>query len=560
MSLCRRWPLTRSAWIIAGVIGVLVTMILVPSAPTQTPIWMLDHPWAPPSPTVGGAGDVDGDGFNDVIVGLPAVSMGSYQEGAARVYSGRTGETLLEWSGGIEQLHLGADVAGIGDVDDDGHDDVAISCGGQQFGTTLVASRFRVYSGADASLLYELVSTPAASVGGIITGVGDVDADGHADFVHSMFDAQGSFQPGMARVVSGSDFSELFVFTGEGPGDDFGLALSAAGDVDSDGHADILVGAPEVNDFVEGASGYARVFSGADGHVIHGFDGNGPGTSEEFGASVAGGSDVDGDGVPDLVVGSRQDNLAGLSKGAVWIFSGADASVIHVIAGELVGGQLGWRVAMPGDLDHDRHADVLSWARYAHADLVPALFAWSGADASVLFEIKVDHGTSYFPYELEETGDVDGDGTPDFVHEGFSGPGDGVPTVAWVRSGHKLLLPDLGFALAGSFGKPSLIGESSLHRKTPLVLQLTGLKPATAVWFVVGASALGAPFKGGVLLPFPDLLFTGPAASLSGAIELQLTVTWSLPAGTTLYLQAWQPGAGGPAGYAASNAVALIAP
>ncbi len=185
--------------------------------------------------------------------------------------------------------------------------------------------------------------------------------------------------------------------------------------------------------------------------------------------------------------------------------------------------------------------------------------AWSGSDGSLLYEFANSPPGYYFLTEMAALGDVDQDGTPDFVHQAIAEQGGTDPLVALVRSGHQLLLPDLGNALAGSYGEPQLVGESSLHRKTPLLLDLAGAPPASPVTLVAGASPALAPFKGGVLVPFPHLLV--PLSSdAAGELHLETTVTWILPPGTTLWLQAWMADPGGPAGYAASNALALIAP
>jgi hypothetical protein len=301
---------------------------------------------------------------------------------------------------------------------------------------------------------------------------------------------------------------------------------------------------------VDGANGYARIYSGADGDVVHAFHGDGPGTSEEFGVSVAGAGDVNGDGVPDVIVGSRQDMIAGFLQGAAWVYSGADGSVIHVLAGSPDTAQFGSAVAWPGDLDGDGLADVLAWTAYDPPGLPTTgmALAYSGADGSLLFGVE-NAGAI-----LAAVGDVDGDGPPDFAH----------PTAqatTLVRSGHKLLVPDLGNALAGTFGPPSLVVESSLHRKTPFVLSISGAAHSTPVLLVLGGRQALLPFKGGVLVPSPDLvLASGLVTDASGAMTVQATITWVLPTGTTIYLQAWLPDPGGPNGFAATNAVVMVAP
>ena len=101
---------------------------------------------------------------------------------------------------------------------------------------------------------------------------------------------------GAARVFSGVDGSILYTFEGDSAGDDFGFFVDDAGDVNADGFADVIVGAPSENDT---DTGFVRVFSGVDGSVLYNFDGDSAG--DRFGVEVSGAGDVNGDGVDDFI-------------------------------------------------------------------------------------------------------------------------------------------------------------------------------------------------------------------------------------------------------------------
>ena len=104
---------------------------------------------------------------------------------------------------------------------------------------------------------------------------------------------------GSARVFSGVDGSVLYTFEGDSTDERFGSSVSGAGDVNGDGVADLIVGAPFDRD--NGVfSGNVRVFSGVDGSIIYSFDGDA--AFEQFGQSVSGVGDVNGDGVADFLV------------------------------------------------------------------------------------------------------------------------------------------------------------------------------------------------------------------------------------------------------------------
>ncbi len=120
----------------------------------------------------------------------------------------------------------------------------------------------------------------------------------------------------------------------------------------------------------------------------------------------------------------------------------------------------------------------------------------------------------------------------------------------------------LGYALAGSTGEPLLAAEGTLEAGDPIDLTLAGALPGGGAFFVVGATQVGAPFKGGTLVPDPNPpglilpLFVGPAGDLS------IGATWPIdvPCGTTLYFQYWIQDPGGPVGFSASNAISGTTP
>jgi hypothetical protein len=119
---------------------------------------------------------------------------------------------------------------------------------------------------------------------------------------------------------------------------------------------------------------------------------------------------------------------------------------------------------------------------------------------------------------------------------------------------------DLGAALAGSNGTPRLEGDGLLHAGTPMSLQLSAAPPLAPVTLILGFSALNAPFKGGTLVPHPDLLVAGLLSNASGGLTLGATWPAAVPPGTALFLQAWIADATGPAGLAASNGLEALTP
>ena len=292
--------------------------------------------------TVSDAGDVNGDGFADLIVGT-----GSPDFIGVQVFSGVDGSLLYDLP------FFGGPVSGAGDVNGDGFDDVVVSETQLGFFNN---GQVRVHSGVDGSILYTFEGDePTDKLGRSVSGAGDVNGDGFDDVIAGT--VCGGEYSGSARVFSGADGSILYDFDGDSSYDSFGISVSCAGDVNGDGFADVIVGAP-ANASV--TSGYARVFSGADGSILYNFEGNGNQSfgRDLFGYSVSGAGDVNGDGFDDLIVGDGANKTNGTAGGCAHVFSGADGSVIYTFEGN-TNDSFGISVSCAGDVNGDGIADLI---------------------------------------------------------------------------------------------------------------------------------------------------------------------------------------------------------
>ena len=245
--------------------------------------------------SVSGAGDVNADGFPDLIVGAIQDDNNGAASGTARVFSGKDGSILYTFAGDATQNILGHSVSGAGDVNQDGFDDVIAGApGGAAFA--------RVYSGKDGSTLYTFnPNSLGAFFGYAVAGVGDVNGDAFPDVVVTAIGA--GLESGGARVFSGKDGSVLHTFLGDSAGDAFGFSASGVGDINADGCADLMVGATQ-DDTNGNNTGSVRVFSGKDGSILCTIDGPAP-PGLNFGYFVDGVGDVNQDGFPDIVIGSN---------------------------------------------------------------------------------------------------------------------------------------------------------------------------------------------------------------------------------------------------------------
>src|SRR5690606_28077584 len=160
-------------------------------------------------------------------------------------------------------------VSGAGDVNNDGFGDlIAGAIGDDNNGSG--SGSARVFSGADGSILYTFDGDSADDqFGESVSGAGDVNNDGFEDLiVGASFDDNNGSNSGSARVFSGADGSSLYTFDGDSAFDFLGVSVSGAGDVNGDGFDDLIIGA-SFDDNSGSNSGSARVFSGADGAALY---------------------------------------------------------------------------------------------------------------------------------------------------------------------------------------------------------------------------------------------------------------------------------------------------
>jgi hypothetical protein len=312
------------------------------------------------------AGDVNADGVPDVIAGAPPA-------GKTFVYSGRDGRVLLVFDAEDPSDTFGRKVSDIGDVNGDGYDDVLVGAPGHAEGT----GRAYVFSGKDGAVLHAwdgeeagdafgsagagyaadgevfiVIGAPNAGegdrgrtyvyrglidepdfvidsdeqgfqLGGMfVSVVGDVDGDGTQDVYASDWPHRAHGRStGRIYVHSGATGTRLYTLTGEAAGDGFGIGPADAGDVNGDGYDDLVIGAWRQGNAAP-AGGKIYVYSGRDGTLLRGITGKVMG--ETLGFDATGVGDVDGDGTIDYLVTSAWSAINGARSGRVFILSGAE--------------------------------------------------------------------------------------------------------------------------------------------------------------------------------------------------------------------------------------------
>ena len=370
----------------------------------------------------GDAGDVDGDGVHDVITSAPFLTLDSTAQASASnarvgrvyVYSGATGKELRRHTGVGPEL-LGLAVAGVGDLDGDGHADYAAA--GPLTNDPITPGSVQVWSGKTGEVLLHIKgSVVGGGFGRLVEGLEDLNGDGCPDLLIGSFQARGG--AGEVTLHSGRDGAVLQTLVGENAGDNFGSAIASGGAGDQ---RLLVVGAmnagarqagrvvvykwnPEAGSDSKGAIGAFEEHFRAEAEASHLNYG-------QFFASVPG--DLNGDGMVDVYT---VDFTAGNGAGQVRALSGVDGALLWKRDGG-AGEGLGIGNAIAGDVNGDGCADLVTgaWTSPRLAPQGGACYLLSGKDGAVLDEWVCDVMNANMGFDSTTLPDVDGDGARDYL-------------------------------------------------------------------------------------------------------------------------------------------------
>ena len=353
---------------------------------------------------VASAGDVDGDGFDDVLVGAFSEDSGGANAGATYLFAGgQTGivdavDALAKLQGEEALDHSGYGLDGAGDVNDDGYADLVIGSYGNDRTGAGAGAAYLIYGPVagvvdvrDAAYAIFVGEAADDKAGIRVSTAGDQNGDGFADLlIGAHYNDRAGFDAGAAYVMLGPTLGGRYqladadsIYIGEDTGDYLGLRLSTAGDVDADGLDDLVLGAYE-----EGASAWDQA---SVAYVAYGFT---PGETDletydarlqaEFslglrGVEVSDAGDFDGDGFGDILIGAKFQDVAAEDAGAAYLKLGPVYGFVDLeteaelkIMGERGKDFLGYSVSGAGDVNADGLDDLILGAYGANYNALKA--------------------------------------------------------------------------------------------------------------------------------------------------------------------------------------------
>ncbi|MGH3058554.1 MAG: FG-GAP-like repeat-containing protein [Gaiellaceae bacterium] len=343
--------------------------------------------------------------------------------GTTWVYSGRTGDLLYRLDGASGDQQ-GYAIADAGDTDGDGVPDIVSGAPGVGRGSVYL------YSGATGRLLHRFSrGRDGDFFGAAVAGAGDVNRDGHADvLVGATMSDGGGRDSGRAYLFSGRTYELIRKLDAGDEGDLFGSATDWTPDLNGDGRPELIVGAQNARPTT---GGKAYVFSSRNGRRL--FAITPPASAVEFGSFfVAGVGDVNGDGTGDVYAADYADGSLGPGTGRAAVHSGSDGTELRSWTGSAGGEGLGpGREA--GDVDGDGLVD-LAIGSYTSSDGAPQagkVEIFSGVDGSLIRRITSTTAFENLGFDTVGVGDLSGDGVPDLLISAASG--DRVYVVAGAR-------------------------------------------------------------------------------------------------------------------------------
>lgn len=438
--------------------------------------------------SVSSAGDVNGDGYSDVIVGADL-----YNNNAGRAYiffggafMDNIADVTLNGLGG----NFGVSVSTAGDVNGDGYSDVIV--GADKFEDNS-GRAYIFYGGINMDNTVDLtLPVGGGNFGNAVSAAGDVNGDGYSDVIVGAYKYNGY---GRAYVFFGgnnmNNIPDVIIDGDILGGGIFGNAVSTAGDVNGDGYSDILIG----NWGYSGNTGKAYIFYGGIimNNVVD-ITMTGTALNDQFGISVSTAGDINGDSFSDIIIGA-----SGFGKAFIFYGSSAmDNNADKILVGNPIGNYFGVSVSTAGDINGDGFTDVIVGATGFNSFTGQAFIFFGGMDMNTDYDILLtcESMGSLFGYSVSYAGDIDGDGFPNVIVGAMDYNG---------STGRAYLFVSL-------LQRPQLINPVNNSLNNPLNINFRWNKINTALYYVLNISTDSA-FNNIILR---DTIYTDTFKTVSG--------------------------------------------
>ncbi len=375
--------------------------------------------------SVASAGDVNGDGYSDIIVGAPYNDAGAGDAGRAYIYFGgdlvdNSPDVILTCETGSSLF--GVSVSNAGDVNGDGYSDVIV---GANSYSVYTGRAYIFFGGVQMNNVADVILTGESVwsfFGWTVSSAGDVNGDGFSDVIVGAFRYDNV--RGRAYIyLGGSSMDNFADVTLSGVSDSckFGVSVFTAGDVDKDGYSDVIVGSEWENSL----TGRAYIFKGGSTmDNIPDVTLSGELANSGFGISVCTAGDINNDGFSDVIVGAYG---YGTNRGRAYIYLGGTSMNIIpglTLTGEAPGDYFGHSVCGLGDLNDDGYDDVMVGAYGYNSNRGRAYIYLSDSLMSNAVDITFtgELPNHFFGGAVSKADDINKDGYPDIISaaQGYS--------------------------------------------------------------------------------------------------------------------------------------------